>query len=146
VKYSLFNATVIKKHKEAPAVTKPAVDVESLTSVEVGTLEDSFVYVHCYFHNIWKNMLIRIWKTTYLVDSISATRSRLLHAENISMAPVWTQIPDGGKYSFLLIFSGLPKSCKQFDLIEEISEPGGFFIQNISRNETDVYHIDVSGH
>ena len=90
-------------------------------------------------------MLIRIWKTTFLVDSDSATRSKLVHAENISLAPVWTQIPNGGVYAFLLIFSGLPKSCKQFDLVEEIPEPGGFFIQNISRNETDVYHIDVSG-
>ena len=88
-------------------------------------------------------MLIRIWKTTYLVDSVSGTRSNLVHAENISMAPVWTQIPDGGKYNFLLIFSGLPRSCQKFDLIEEISQPGGFFIQDISRNETDVYHIDL---
>ena len=143
--HSLFNASVIKKHKETPAVIKPAVDVEALTNIEASTLDDSFVYIHCYFNNMGKNMLIRIWKTTYLVDSLSAVRSKLVHAENISMAPVWTQIPDGGKYSFLLIFSGLPKSCKQFDLIEEISEPGGFFIQNISRNETDVYHLDVAG-
>ena len=145
MKHSLFNASVIKKHKETPSIIKPAVDVEALTNIEASTLDDSFVYVHCNFNNMWKNMLIRIWKTTYLVDSLSAMRSKLLHAENISMAPVWTQIPDGGKYSFLLIFSGLPKSCKQFDLIEEISEPGGFFIQNISRNETDVYHLDVAG-
>lgn len=89
-------------------------------------------------------MLIRIWKTTFLIDRSSGSRSKLLHAENISMAPTWTQIPDGARYSFLLIFSGLPKSCKQFDLLEEISEPGGFFIRDISRNDTDVYHIDVS--
>lgn len=90
-------------------------------------------------------MLIRIWKTTFLVDRISGTRSKLIHAENISMAPVWTQIPDGREYSFLLIFSGLPKSCKQFDMVEEIAEPGGFLVRNISRNDTDVYHIDVAG-
>jgi len=90
-------------------------------------------------------MLIRIWKTTFLVDKFSGIRSNLVHAENISLAPVWTQIPDGREYSFLLIFSGLPKSCKIFDLVEEIPEPGGFFIQDISRNEKDVYHIDVSG-
>ena len=89
-------------------------------------------------------MLIRIWKTTYLVDHSSGTRSKLLHAENITMAPVWTQIPNGALYSFLLVFSGLPKACKQFDLVEEISEPGGFFIKDIGRNDTDVYHIDVS--
>ena len=135
------------KVREQPAITKPEVDVDVLTDIDPGVLDDSFVYVHCYFRNKWENMLIRIWKTTFLVDSLAGggNRSKLLHAENISMAPVWTHIPDGGVYSFLLIFSGLPKSCKQFDLVEEIPEPGGFFIQNISRNETDVYHIDVSG-
>ena len=61
------------------------------------------------------------------------------------MAPVWTHIPDKLEYSFLLIFSGLPKSCKQFDLVEDIKEPGGFFVQGITRNETDVYHINISG-
>ena len=142
MKQVLYNASVIKKPGEKPAV-KPVVGVETLTEIEVSALEDSFVYVHCYFHNMWKDMLIRIWKTTYLVDSGSGTRSNLVHAENISMAPVWTQIPDGGKYNFLLIFSGLPKSCQKFDLVEEISQPGGFFIQDISRNETDVYHIDL---
>lgn len=136
---------IIGKSRELPAVVKPEVNVEVFTRIDALTLEDSFVYVHCYFRNKWENMLIRIWKTTYLVDSLSGTRSKLLHAENISIAPVWTRIPDGQQYSFLLIFSGLPKSCKQFDLVEEIPEPGGFFIQNISRNEKDVYHIDVSG-
>ena len=145
LKDSLLNASVIKKHKDVPGVIKPAVEVEVLTNIDTSTLDDSFVYVHCNFNNIGMNMLIRIWKTTYLVDSLSTVRSKLLHAENISMAPRWTQIPDGGKYSFLLIFSGLPKSCKQFDLIEEISQPGGFSIQNISRNETDVYHLTVAG-
>ena len=136
---------IIGKSRELPATVKPEVNVEVFTRIDALTLEDSFVYVHCYFRNKWENMLIRIWKTTYLVDGLSGTRSKLLHAENISIAPVWTRIPDGQQYSFLLIFSGLPKSCKQFDLVEEIPEPGGFFIQNISRNEKDVYHIDVSG-
>ncbi len=140
----VFNTSVIKK-KPSPEIAKPEVDVEALTRLEDLTSDDSFVYVHCYFQNKWQNMLIRIWKTTYLVDSVSGTRSRLIHAENISMAPVWTHIPDGREYSFLLIFSGLPKSCKQFDLVEEIPEPGGFLVENISRNETDVYHIDVGG-
>ena len=140
--FSKFRAA--HREGEVPAIAKPEVDVEALTHIDPQTLDDSFVYVHCYFRNKWENMLIRIWKTTYLIDSSSGTRSRLIHAENISFAPVWTQIPDGITYSFLLIFSGLPKSCKQFDLVEEISEPGGFLIKDITRNETDVYHIDVS--
>lgn len=139
----LAEQSVSNSNPQLPAIVKPEVDVKVVTSIDALTLDDSYVYVHCHFQNKWENMLIRIWKSTYLVDSSSGVRSKLIHAENISFAPVWTRIPDGQQYSFLLIFSGLPKSCKQFDLVEEISEPGGFFIQNISRNTTDVYHIDV---
>ena len=78
-----------------------------------------------------------------LVDKTSSARSKLVHAENISVAPQWTQIPDGVTYNFLLIFSALPKACKLFDLIEDIPQAGGFFVPNISRNDTDVYHIDI---
>lgn len=128
---------------EPPVKTKPSVDIDTLQAIDAETLEDSYVYVHCYFQNKHKDMLIRIWRTTYLVDRSSGARSRLVHAENISFAPVWTQIPDGKTYSFLLIFSALPKSCKLFDLIEDIPQAGGFFIENIARNQTDVYHIDL---
>jgi hypothetical protein len=127
-----------------PAKAKPKVDVETLTRIDPATLEDSFVYVHCYFHNTSKDMLIRIWKTTFLLDKGSGSRSQLVHAENISIAPVWTQIPNQGTYSFLLIFNGLPKSCQLFDLVEDIPQPGGFFFQDIARNETDVYHVNIN--
>jgi hypothetical protein len=59
------------------------------------------------------------------------------------MAPVWTRIPDKATYSFLLVFEGLPKSVKQFDLIEDIPQAGGFEVRNITRNDSDVYHIDL---
>jgi hypothetical protein len=129
--------------KEAPVKEKPAVEVETLTSTDDEVLQDSYVYVHCYFRNPGKDMLIRIWKSTYLLDTSSGSRSQLIHAENISIAPTWTQIPDGSTYSFLLIFAGLPKSCQLFDLVEDIAQPGGFYIEGIARNQTDVYHIDL---
>jgi hypothetical protein len=129
--------------KEPPVKAKPSVDMEVLASIHPELMNDSFVYVHCHFMNEWKDMLIRIWQTTFLVDAASAARSKLIHAENISLAPQWTLIPDNQQFTFLLIFSSLPKSCKQFDLIEEISQPGGFSVTGIQRNETDVYHVDL---
>jgi hypothetical protein len=129
--------------KEPPAKVKPEVHSDALASIDASVLEDSYVYVHCYFKNAYKDMLIRIWKTTFLIDRTSGVRSKLVHAENISLAPVWTQVPDGSSYSFLLIFSALPKSCQNFDLKEDIPQAGGFFIENISRNQTDVYHITI---
>ena len=128
--------------KERPLV-KPVVGVETLESIDPQLLEDSFVYVHCHFDNPSDDMLIRIWRTTFLIDRASGVRSQLLHAENISYAPQWTIIPRKGDFTFLLIFGGLPKSCAVFDLVEEIAQPEGFFVKDIRRNETDVYHIDI---
>jgi hypothetical protein len=128
---------------EVPVTTKPEVDAEILTSIDPSTLEDSYVYVHCYFENTSDDMLIRIWRSTYLIDRASGSRSALIHAENISYAPMWTMIPKKGQFSFLLIFSALPKDCTVFDLLEDIPQSGGFFIQGIQRNQLDVYHVDI---
>lgn len=124
----------------AATPVSPETETETTTSTDVA--EDSFVYVHCHLRNYSNDALIRIWKTTYLADHGSAHRSELIHAENITFAPQWTRMP-GGFYSFLLIFSGLPRSCVQFDLIEDIPQPGGFTVKNIVRNDTDVYHVDL---
>ncbi len=126
-----------------PLKVKPEVELEERTAVEIAAAEDSFVYVHCHFQNKWLDMLIRIWKTSYLIDHHSDHRSKLVHVENISYAPQWTLVPNDSQYNFLLIFTSLPKSCTSFDLLEQIAMPGGFHIKDIVRNETDVYHVNV---
>ncbi len=128
---------------KSPARAKPEVEVAEMTSTRTEVLEESHVYVHCYFNNTHTDMLMRIWKTTFLIDKASGARSGLVHAENISYAPQWTSIPNNSRFRFLLIFSALPKSCVQFDLLEEIPQSGGFYIPDIQRNEQDVYHVDI---
>ncbi|NOT74015.1 MAG: hypothetical protein HOP08_03735 [Cyclobacteriaceae bacterium] len=115
--------------------------MEVLASIHPELLEDAYMYVHCHFDNPGDDMLIRIWRTTFLIDRSSSSRAEMVHAENITYAPQWTVIPDGQSFNFLLIFSRLPKSCTLFDLKEEIPQPGGFHIRNIERNDTDVYHV-----
>jgi hypothetical protein len=129
--------------KVAPAKTKPVIDLDVLEAISPETLQDGYVYVHCHFQNEWQDALIRIWKTTFLVDRTSGTKSPLIHAENISLAPIWTMIADQQIHTFLLIFEALPKTCKVFDLVEEIPQPGGFHVVDIHRNPSDVYHIDL---
>ena len=118
--------------------------MDVLAAIDPQVLEDSFVYVHCYFNNTHKDMLIRIWRSTFLVDAQSGNRAAMVHAENISIAPQWTLIPDNKVFRFLLIFRGLPKSCTSFHLLEDIPQAGGFYVPDISRKETDVYHIDIA--
>lgn len=126
-----------------PVKTTPKVDVDVLAAIETEWLEDAFIYVHCHVPDHWKDMLIRIWRTTFLIDQQSPARAALLHAINITYAPLWTQVPRNGRYSFLLIFEMLPKTCSIFDLMEEIPQPGGFQIHSIVRNQTDVYHVTL---
>lgn len=129
--------------EQPPVKSAPEVDLDVLLAIQSLYDEDSFIYVHCYFDNQWKDMLIRIWKTTFLIDRVSGARAKLMHAENISFAPQWTMIADGKTHHFLLIFSSLPRDCKVFDLVEEIEQPGGFFVAGIPRNEKDVYHVNI---
>lgn len=129
--------------KELPVKTRPEVGEAVLTSIDPNTLEDSYVYVHCHVGTLEEGMLIRIWRTTFLIDRAHGSKSGLVHAENISFAPQWTMIPGKGSYTFLLIFSALAKSCRVFDLVEEIPQPGGFVVRDIPRNETDIYHVDI---
>jgi hypothetical protein len=124
-------------------LAKPETEADIATETSTDVLTESHVYVHCHFNNTFKDMLIRIWRTTFLVDVTSGARSQLIHAENISYAPEWTMIPDNKPFRFLLIFDALPRTCTSFDLVEDTPQAGGFHIEGIMRNKTDVYHVDI---
>ncbi len=127
-------------------ITKPKVEIDKqlLTELMALTKEEKQVIVHCLFDA--RNMLgakIRIWPSTYLYDVGSAHRSELVHADNISFCPQWTDIPHGKVAHFSLIFTGLCSACGTFDLIEEIPQEGGFKVTGIKRNDSDVYYVWV---
>ena len=124
---------------------KPKISPELLESLQPQVEVEKQVIVHCYFpRSPIADMLIRIWSSTFLIDESLAHKSTLIHHENISLFPYWTEVPPMKDYWFTLIFSGLPKECKTFDLKEEIPQEGGFWIKNIKRNSTDVYKVKIS--
>lgn len=120
-------------------ISDPALQIEHKTAV----LESGQIYIHCHYQNGPFESGIRIWKTTYVIDRLTGTKGELLHAEKITYAPQWTWLAPNRRYQFLLIFAALPSACTAFDLIEDIAEPYGFFVGNIQRNSTDVYHVTV---
>lgn len=126
-------------------ITKPdvSIDTDTLLQLKTITQEESQVIVHCSYTSQGFMDLIRIWPTTYLIDKGSDHKSELVHAENVSLAPIWTRLEYGETRVFTLIFSGLPKSCTVFDFIESVPEPNGFEIRNIKRNASDVYFVEV---
>lgn len=100
--------------------------------------EERQTIVHCTVPAGGENFAYRIWPSTFLIERESGRRVQLITAFNISFAPEWT-LNDGK--GFTLIFGGLSKSCRVFDLKELIPQAGGFAASGIARNNTDVYHL-----
>jgi len=125
-------------------ITKPKVNIseELLAELKTFTQTEGQVIVHCLLYStVTTGTLVRIWPTTYLFDKHSDHRSNLVTAENISYYPTWQQVPPGKVAHFTLVFTGLPKSCTVFDLVEVIPQLNGFEAKSIPRNETDVYYV-----
>ena len=113
-------------------ITEEAVEVNTLQSEERQTI------VHC-ICNGEGSEAYRIWPSTFLFENSTGKRAKLITAFNISFAPQWT-LNDGK--GFTLIFEGLSKSCKSFDLKEIIPQAGGFEVIGIPRNNMDVYQVN----
>lgn len=129
----------------AEILEKPVIATELLEQIAVETLEEKQVIVHCFLPaSPFSGNLVRIWKSTVLHDKQNEHFSELVHAENISYYPFWTEIPPGKDFWFTLVFTGLPKSCRSFDLIEVIPQSGGFHVKNIQRNSSDFYRVKIS--
>jgi len=126
-------------------ITRPKTIIteEVMEDVLSQTHEESQVIVHCRYHSSMGGDGIRIWPTTYLFDHHSDHVSTLAHAEQISLFPTWTWTKQGDN-SFTLIFSGLPKGCTVFDLIEDCNgSPGSFRVTSIRRTRDDVYYVNI---
>lgn len=133
------NLDIIMENIDQPSIAK-----EIQESIAPKVIEEKQVIVHCMFpaSPFWGNM-IRIWPTTVLIDKESCHECQLVHAENISIFPNWTEVHPMKDYWFTLVFTGLPKDCSRFDLKEVIPEEGGFFVPNIKRNATDIYRVKI---
>ena len=124
--------------------TETKIDVGTKSKIKEQFADERQVTVYCTFKcPPGDPQLIRVWNSTFLIDQSSGHRSRLLHAENITLFPYWTIVHGGENLVFTLLFSALPTGCASFDLFEEIPQSGGFFIPGIKRNELDVYRVDL---
>lgn len=120
--------------------TKPEIITKVEEEVETETMvaEEGQTIVHCI---CGMDAAYRIWPTTFLIEHGTGKRAKLVTAFNVSFYPYWTFKNKGQK--FTLIFEGLSRNCALFDLKEEIPEDGGFYVQGILRNNSDVYDVNI---
>ena len=128
-----------------PIILKPFIEPEILRELKSEISNEKQVIVHCCFPATPSaDLLVRIWASTFLIDKSLAHKSSLIHHENISLYPYWTEVPPMKDFWFTLVFSGLPKACKCFDLKEVIPQENGFWVKNIIRNGTDIYKVKIN--
>ena len=125
--------------EEAPKVT---LDPYLKDAIQTLMEEEAQVIIHLHLHFPYVSK-IRIWKSTFLKPHNNRKKIKLVHAINVSFYPIWTRCKIGETVC-TLIFKGLPKDCTVFDMIEEIPELGGFYIPNIQRNNSGVYHLQIN--
>jgi len=130
---------MIKEFTDKKVDIDPLLLEELLDKME----EEKQVIVHFTLYGGLPGDAARIWKSTYLIDKETGVKYPLLWAQGITFAPQWTPIPLSKPLEFTLIFKGLPKACKIFDLVEIIPEEGGFELRNIRRNAADVYYVST---
>ncbi len=115
-----------------------AIDPDILKEARAST--DKCTIVHCVYGVPGASShRMRIFPTTYLVQE-NGVRKKLLQFFNIPAYPEWKYFTSA-TCSFTLVFEGLDKNCKIFDLLEDIPLSGEFFSGGIKRNETDVYFV-----
>jgi hypothetical protein len=120
--------------------TEPGIITETKEEVQTETMvaEENQTIVHCICA---MDAAYRIWPSTFLIESGTGKKAKLITAFNISFYPYWTLKNAGQK--FTLIFEGLSRNCVLFDLKEEIPQEGGFHVKGILRNSTDVYTVEI---
>ncbi|RYZ19669.1 MAG: hypothetical protein EOO16_19270 [Chitinophagaceae bacterium] len=111
---------------------RPDIDFQ----VDSAALEERGTIVHC---RLMVACLLRISPQTFLVQD-DGTRRALISAFRIVQAPAWDYAAPN--HRFTLVFEGLAQGCRRFDLVEDTSEPYPFHFKDISRNGSDVYHLE----
>lgn len=102
---------------------------------------ESQVIVHCTCRS--RNGSIQLWPNAVLADQESHYKSMLVYAEKLPLYPRQVYVPEGQTFTFTLMFSALPKDCRMFELSGQVRHEAGFLVQNIRRNKSDVYHVEI---
>jgi hypothetical protein len=97
--------------------------------------------LHCSLHG--QNTVYRIWPSTFLITDLGKTY-KLLHAENIDYYPNWTiPPPHRPVHHFTLIFENLSNDTSWFYLHEHAEGGYGFYTEQITKNKTNVYNVQI---
>jgi hypothetical protein len=109
---------------------------------------DGQTFLHCryvskpkYLNGGW----INIYESTYLVNADTRDMLPMVQAYNVPIGPAKHHFKEPGQLKqFTLLFPKVPKHWKRFHLLEMVKGADGFKVMDIVRNDTGVYHIQLT--
>jgi hypothetical protein len=123
-------------------IARPQVEIDDAVKELIAHQTEKCTIVHCrYFTN--EPAGVRIWPSTFLVED-GGRRCKLIKNFNISIMPEWTyHLIENEFIRFTLVFEALGRECRNFTLMEDIPQPFGFYSNEVQKNSTGVYTIEV---
>ena len=97
--------------------------------------EEKQIIIHCLVKG---EAVLSIRPDCFLMSNKPHRKSFLLFNFGVLLHPKTSY---GIDQTFTLIFGGLDKDCNKFNFIEGKLHKGMFLVQDIIRNEEDIYHI-----
>lgn len=124
------------------------IDFSLINRIKTVKNEESQTIIHCNYvapEKFDNGGWVNINSTTFLINENSRSKLKLIHRENIPIAPDRHYfLKAGEKIRFTLVFQGLPKSWRSFSLCEKTLFGDGFIIKNILKNSTGIYEININ--
>lgn len=135
--------------KQNNSYNKNKIDIDTclISKIKNFENEESQTIIYCnyfapekYDDGGWVN----INTTTFLINEKTGNKLKLIHVENVPVAPQRHHFSKTGeKIRFTLIFQGIPKSWERFSLSETALFGDGFVVKNILKNSTGIYEINI---
>ena len=124
------------------------IDMSLINRAKVYKKEESQTIIHCNYvapERFDKGGWVNINSTTFLINETGKQRVKLIHNENIPIAPDKHYfLKPGEKMRFTLIFQGIPKTWNRFSLCEKTLIGDGFVVKDIFKNKSGVYEININ--
>lgn len=123
-------------------IAKPQVQIDKAVKELIAQQTEKCTIVHCRYFST-EPAGFRIWPSTFLVED-TGRRCKLIKVFNISIMPQWTYHFMVNDYiRFTLVFEALSDACTNFNLLEDIKQPFGFYSEIIKKNSSGVYLTEL---
>lgn len=109
--------------------------------------QEGYTILNCTYYTPPKYAMgcwVKIYPTSYIVDSITGERLKMMNAINIPLEPERYYLKKVGDFlNFILVFPKMPTHWSSFNFIEQSDDNNGFSLLGIKKNSSGLYRVII---